>query len=188
MSNTYGIPDDLFNKLSIELKNHPTYKGLCKKYYALLKANDYINAVKYAKKMKEIEKIVINNFIDKMAEVVQPIQNVLALMTQKERDETYSMLYGIVLLLDMLETYCASVTTNIGKYDKATLGSIDDIRKMGDACGNHVRMMLSDNDYEACTFADFADEVTEFFNAKSMDVYRKVQERKRQIAESDKRC
>jgi hypothetical protein len=188
MNNPYGIPDDLYAKMKVELARHPTYAEVNKKYLRSIKSMDYKSSMEYGKEMKRIEQITFNNIVKELDQIARPIQEVLSMMTEKERDETYSMLYGIVLLLDMLESYCASVTENIGKYDKATLGSLDDLRKMGEACGNHVRMMLSNKDYEATTFADFADEVTEFFNLKAMEVYRKVQEKKRLALESGKSC
>lgn len=178
MENKHGIPDDLLAKIMKEIYSHPRYLELNKKFNDLQKKGRYIEAINVRKFIDKYIDEALARISNRMETVRVPMIEVLNKMSKEKFDETYTKLYEIMFLLDMLEDACLTVNDNMSKYD-ASIDALDKIREFGESIGNIMRFILSDNDYENQTFAEFADEVVDLFHEKSMAIYRKVQEHKR---------
>lgn len=180
MENKYGIPSDLLRDIMKEVHSHPRYIELNKKYANYQKQGKFIQAIEMKKYIDKFIDETLHRIANRMEEVRVPMVEILDMMSEEKRDETYSKLYAVMFLLDMLEDACMTINENMKPFD-AKIDTLNEIREFGKATGNIMRFILSDNDYEATTFADFADEVLDFFNDKSMKIYKIMQERKNSI-------
>ena len=178
MENKHGIPDDLLAKIMKEIYSHPRYLELKKKFNDLQKKGRYIEAINVRKFIDKYVDETLVRISKRMESVRVPMIDILNKMSEEKRDETYAKFYEVMFLLDMLEDACLTINDNLSKYE-ASIDTLDTIRKFGESTGNIMRFILSDNDYENQTFADFADEVVDFFHEKSMAIHRKMQEHKR---------
>lgn len=184
MENKHGIPDDMLIKIMKEIHTHPRYLELNKKFNDLQRKGRYIEAINVRKYIDKFVDETLIRISKRMESVRIPMIEVLGKMSQEKCDETYAKLYEIIFLLDMLEDACLTINENISKYD-ASIDALDKIREFGEATGNIMRFILSENSFENQMFAEFADEVVDFLHEKSMAIYRKMQEHSRLCLEKE---
>ena len=89
MENKYGIPSDLLRDIMKELHSHPRYIELNKKYANYQKQGKFIQAIEMKKYIDKFTDETLHRIANRMEKVRVPMDEILDMMSEEKRDETY---------------------------------------------------------------------------------------------------
>ena len=138
----YNIPDEQMQDILARIKNSTDYQKYVKKRAEHIRRGEMAQAMRVAKMMEQLEQRSIKYYIQSYYRHKEKVNDLLAVMPDKDQDMMAAYGDAIVMLSDVLETLIVETNQLLNKYHpEFQIEMFDKLAELSNEAKKQVRML-----------------------------------------------
>lgn len=169
------LPQEVVGKMKETIRNDRQMIALQKKWDKAVRCHNYVEAGKLKTLMEEVEKRVINMYLQQYKGSAERLDGLMTAMSRQDLEDMNIYTNAVIFLCDMIETFSMESNAILQKYHPDhSIEMFRKITELGKEAKVHMRFMAKETDnLFQIGFADAADDITELILNKVRSFLRK---------------
>lgn len=156
------LPTQVVDEMRRMINEDKQMVALKQKHNTLIKQRRFMESMKFAQMMKDIETRVINQYLAEYEGQSERMDTLFKDMSDEDKEKMTTCTNAIIFLSDMLESFTMDANQILKKYHPDyRIEMFDKLAQLGNEAKEQVKFMskYTDMDFQ-CVFADNADNLT----------------------------
>lgn len=178
MNEQYGLPIDVINNLTKEIRKHERYTSLASKKKELQKMRSYALALQVQQTMDDFEKKALERAVELYKKRVKSMVEVVTSMEKEDMNAMTVYSYAVIMLSDCLETFIIEMNQKVKKYyTEHKLHAYEELLQLAKESKKYISLVngLGGKDkYHMNLYGDSVDNLREMIENKAKSFMNKI--------------